>query len=123
MKIAIDLDNTINANKESIEFFSVMTNLLISKIRIAILTNREPNTEQDIAVELDFLGIQYSEIVITPDKAGYIRKNKIIIFFENTDESFQELTLDETLVFKIRESGNWEDGRWIGSNKTTKMID
>ena len=57
--------------------------------------NREPNTEQDIANELDYLGIEYSEIVITADKAGYIRDNKITIYFENEDFSFSAEELIE----------------------------
>ena len=123
MKIALDLDNTITASKQSIEFFSILTHLLIAEHRIYILTNREPNSEQDIAEELDCFGIEYCEIVITDNKAKYIKENNINIFFENEDRYFQELNIDETLVFKIRESGNWEDGRWLGNKTTTKMID
>ena len=89
-KIAIDLDNTITASKQSIEFFEILTHLLIPdpEYRIVILTNREPGTEQEVAIELDYLGIEYSEIVITADKADYIRDNKISIYFENEDFSF-----------------------------------
>ena len=123
MKVALDLDNTITADKNSIEFFEILTNLLIAEYKIYILTNREPGTEQDVANELDYLGIEYSEIVITANKAEYIKENNINIFFENQDESFLELSLDDTLVFKIRESGNWEDGKWLGSKNTVKMID
>ena len=123
MKIAIDLDNTINASRDSIEFFEILTHLLIPEHRIYIVTNREPGTEQEIADELDYLGIEYSEIVITDKKADYIREQGISIFFENEDEYFQELKLEETLVFKIREDGNWENGRWLGNKKTVKMID
>jgi len=124
MKIAIDLDNTITASRNSIEFFSILTNLLIAEHRIYILTNREPNTEQEIADELDYLGIDYSQIVITAQKAQYIKDNKISIYFENEDEYFLEL--DETVtIFKIREEGNFDfaEKKWLGSKKTTKMID
>ena len=124
MKIALDLDNTINANKDSIEFFSILTHLLIVEHRIYIITNREPNTEQDIAEELDYLGIDYNEIIITDRKAEYIKENNINIFFENEDEAFLELG-EEVVVFKIRESGNFSfsEKKWIGSKKTTEMID
>ena len=88
MKIAIDLDNTLNASRNSIEFFSILTHLLIAEHRIYILTNREPNTEQDIAEELDYLGVEYNEIVITDKKAEYIKEQGITIFFENEDENF-----------------------------------
>ena len=124
MKIAIDLDNTITASKESSEFFSILTNLLIAEHRIVILTNREPGSEQDIAVELDYLGIEYNEIVITADKADFIKQNNITIFFEDTDEYFLELG-EEVVVFKIREEGNFSfaEKKWLGNNKTVKMID
>ena len=122
MKIAIDLDNTITASEQSIEFFSILTNLLIVEHTIYIITNREPGTEQEIAEELSDLGIDYSEIIITGKKAEFITDNNITVFFENQDNYIQELKLNEALVFKIRESGNWEDGKWLGSKKTTKMI-
>ena len=123
MKLAIDLDNTLNSSKTSIEFFSTLTHLLIAEHRIVILTNREPNSEQEIADELDYLGIEYSEIIITDKKAEYIKNNNITIFFENTDEYFLELS-EKVVVFKIRESGNFDfsEKKWIGNKKTTKMI-
>ena len=124
MKIAIDLDNTITASEQSIEFFSVLSQLFIVEHKIVILTNREPNTEQEIAEELDYHNIDYSEIVITADKAQYINENRINIFFEDTDEYFLDLG-SEVTVFKIREDGNFDfkAKKWVGSSKTTKMID
>jgi len=124
MRIAIDLDQTITANKNSIEFFSILTNLLIPENTIVILTNRTPNSHQEVAEELDYLQIEYSEIVITDKKAEYIKDNNITIFFENEDEYFLELG-EEVVVFKIRENMNFDykSHRWIGSKKTTKMID
>ena len=124
MKIALDLDDTINATTNSIEFFKIMTHLLINEHRIYIITNRDVNSEQEIAQELKELGIQYNQIVITDKKAEYIKENSITIFFENTDESFLELG-EEVLVFKIREHGNFSfaENKWIGNSKTTMMID
>ena len=124
MKIAIDLDNTITASKQSIEFFGILTNLLIAEHKIYIITNREIGTEQEIAEELDYLGIEYSGIVITDKKAEYIKENNITIFFENQDNCFLELG-EETTIFKIREEGNFSfsEKLWLGSKKTVKMID
>ena len=64
MKIAINLD-TITATRESIEFFEILTHLLIPdpEYRIVILTNREPETEQQVADELYYLGIEFFEIL------------------------------------------------------------
>ena len=124
MKIALDLDHTINATANSSEFFKIITHLLINEHKIYIITNRDIGSEQEIAQELKELGIEYSRIVITDKKAKYIRANKIDIVFENSDEYFLELG-EEVIVFKIRESGNFSfaENKWIGSNKTIKMID
>jgi hypothetical protein len=124
MKIALDLDNTITADKNSVEFFRIITHLLIPEHRIYILTNRETGTEQEIAEELDYLGIEYSEIVITAEKADYITQNNITIFFEDMDEYLLDLP-EKVTVFKIREAGNFSfaERKWVGSSKTTKMID
>jgi hypothetical protein len=124
MKIAIDLDNTINASRDSIEFFSVLTNLLIPEHKIYIITDREPGTEQQIADELDYLGIEYSQIVITDKKSDYIKEQGITIFFENQDEYFLGLG-EDVVVFKIRESGNFDfaEKKWITSSKNSILID
>ena len=126
MKIAIDLDSTITANRESIEFFRIITHLLHPdpEYRIVILTNREPGTEQEVADELDYLRIEYSEIAITSQKIDYIRENKITIFFENVDEYFLELG-EEVTVFKIREEGNFSfaEKKWVTSRRNSILID
>ncbi len=124
IKIGIDLDNTITASRESIKFFSTLTNLLIAEHRIYIITNRQPNTEQDVADELEYLGIEYNQIVITANKAEYVLKEGITILFEDTDEYFLSLPKNIT-VFKIREEGNFnfETHKWIASKKTVEMSD
>jgi len=114
LKIAIDIDHTITASKQSIEFFRILTHLLISEHKIYIITNREPGTEKEIAQELVKLGIEFNFIIITDKKAEYISREGITIFFENTDEYFLELG-EEVAVFKIREEGNFDfdKKRWI----------
>ena len=124
MKIALDLDNNITASRESIEFFSILTHLLCPSNKIYILTDAEPNSEQLIAEELYALGIDYSEIVITSNKAQFISDNNITIFFEDTDEYFLELG-PEVLVFKVREKTNFSFSakKWYGSKDTIQMTD
>lgn len=124
MKTAIDLDHTITADRNSIEFFMAITNLLIAEHTIVIITNRAPGSEQEIADELDCFGIEYNEIVITANKAAYIRDNNITIYFENQDEYFLELG-EETTVFKIRESANFNfaEKKWYASRKNSILID
>ena len=115
MKIALDLDNTITASQQSIKFFGTLSNLLIpAHHQIIILTNREPGTEQEVSAELNNLNIAYSEIIITAEKSDYIEKHSIEVFFEDTDEYFLSLP-ENVLVFKIRESGNFDfaEKTWI----------
>lgn len=124
MKIAIDLDNTIDTSSGSIEFFSVLTNLLIAEHKIYILTDRAEESEQDVACYLAYLAIDYNKIVITDQKAKYIKDNRITIFFGNQDESFLELG-ESVTVFKIRDESNFSfsEKKWVGNKKTTKMTD
>ncbi len=124
MKIAIDLDNTITASKNSVEFFRALTYLLIPEHDIVMLTNRDESDRENTEQELDVLGIRYNKLVLTADKAEYILKHNITILFEDTDEYF--LMLPETItVFKSREPGNFDfaEKKWIGSKTTTKLID
>jgi ribonucleotide monophosphatase NagD (HAD superfamily) len=126
LNISIDIDGTINSSDTAISFFKVMTHLLHSdpNINIIILTNREPETEAQIAEELSKMNIQYDAIVITSRKAEYIVKNNITVVIENEDEYLIQLP-QEITVFKIRESENFDfaEKKWIGSKNTTKMID
>lgn len=124
MKIAIDLDNTITASRESIDFFSTLTHLLDPDHKIYILTDRDPNSHQEIADELDYLDIEYAEIVITSNKAQFIKDNNITIFFESGDEYFLELG-EEVTVFKIRGNGNFSFSakKWISSKNNSLLID
>lgn len=124
MKIGIDLDNTITASTNSVEFFRVLTHLLIPEHDIIIISNRNESDRESTEQELDVLKIRYNKLVLTADKAGYILKNGVQFLFEDTDEYY--LMLPETItVFKIREPGNFDfaEKKWIGSKMTTKMID
>ena len=122
--LALDLDNSITASNESIEFFSILTYLLCPEHKVYVLTDAEPGTEQLIAEELDDLGIDYSEIVITDDKAQFIKENNITIFFEDTDDYFLELG-PSVLVFKVRgeTNFNFSEKKWYGSKNTIQMTD
>lgn len=123
MKIGIDLDNTINENKNTVKFFSVITHAFQGKGKIYIITNRDKNSLKKTENELKGLGIHYDEIIITADKADVILKEGISIYFDDTDEYFIELP-ESVTVFKIRELGNFDfqDSKWVYGEKTGKMI-
>jgi len=124
MKIAIDLDNTITADKNSALFFRIITHLLIPENDIIIISNRDESDWDNTEQELDVLEIRYNKLVLTANKAGYVLKNGINILFEDTDDYFLEIP-ESVTVFKIREEGNFSFSakKWIGSKKTVKMID
>jgi len=124
VKLAIDIDGTINACQQSIEWFKLLTSLLIAEHKIYIITNREPGSEHEIEKELAGMGIQYSEIVITAEKADFITKEGITVFVDNQTENFIDLG-EEVLVFLIREAGNFSfpEKKWIMDSRSATMID
>jgi hypothetical protein len=124
MKIGIDIDGTINASEQSVRFFRVLTRSLISEHDIYIISNREPDTQVETEEEVSVLGIRFNKLVITENKSQYIQETGISVLFENEDEMFLDLPQNIT-VFKIREEGNFDfaEKKWIGSKRTTKMID
>ena len=117
LKIGIDLDDTITASIESINFFSLITNLLKEKADIYIITNRIDEKPPKKILE-DF-NIHYDYLILTGKKTEYIIENKINIYFDDTDEYFLELP-ESITVFKIRESGNFDfnEHKWIYDKRT-----
>ena len=124
LKLALDLDHTIDVSKQSNKFFMLLAKLFYDCAEIHILANREPGTEASIAEKLKELGVRYHYLKITADKAQYIRENGIEVYFENADEYFLELG-PEVCVFKVREEGNFDfvAKKWIGGSGSVKMID
>ena len=124
MKIAVDLDHTITADRNSIEFFRIITHLLIPENDIIIISDRDEADRKSTEQELSVLGIRHNKLILTANKAGYILKNGITIFFENTDEAFLEIPQSVT-VFKIREDGNFSFAKkkWITSRRNSILID
>ena len=124
MKIGLDLDNCITADDNSKEFFRIICHLLIAQNEIHIITNRAETDRDETIKELKELEIQYTRLALTGLKCQYILKEGINIYIDDTDEYLLELP-ESVTVFKIREDGNFSfsAGKWIGSKKTTKMID
>jgi len=124
IKVGIDLDNCITADQNSKEFFRVICHLLHPEYEIHVISNRAETDRQDTIKELEELKVQYSHLELTSQKEKYILKNGINILFEDTDEYFLEIP-ESVTVFKIREEGNFSfsAGKWIGSKKTTILID
>jgi len=76
MKIALDLDNTINGAPE---FWSFMSKLLIDNgHEVHVVTDRDPNYHWEYTKnELEELQISYTKLMITGAKAKYCYDNGI----------------------------------------------
>ena len=125
MKVAIDIDGCIS---EYPSFFSILTKALISSdnIEIFILSarNNSNHSKKKTIQELKELGIFYDHLILTDDKQNFIKDNTIDLFIDNQIENFQQLNSDVCCLL-IREEGNYcyKSFRFLGSKKTTKMID
>ena len=121
LKIGIDLDDCITYCPL---FFKALTNAMRSIAEIHIITNREQTKESEAGTrkDLEDLGIYYHHLVVTADKADYIIKHGINIYFDDTDEYFLNLP-ESVTVFKIREPLNFdfEDHRWLYTKTTGKL--
>ena len=121
MKIAVDIDGTITAYPE---FFGLFTKAMTKAgCEIHILTDRERETENGIAEELEHYGIRYHKIKITGNKAEYIIDERIEVLFEDTDEYFLSLP-EEVAVFKVREEDNFDfaEKKWRYSDETGREV-
>ena len=125
MKIGIDIDGCISAYPS---VFSIITKALkgSGKTEIFILSSRENSkkSKQKTIQELNKLGIVYDHLIISDEKQKVIRDNKIDLFVDNQIENFQQLNSDVCCLL-IREQMNydWETNRFLGDEKTIKMID
>ena len=121
LKIGIDLDDCITYSPS---FFKAMTNAMQDAAEIHIITNREQTKESELNTRKDIenLGICYHHLVVTSNKADYILKNDITIYFDDTDEYLLELP-ESVTVFKVREPWNFdfENHKWLYNNKTGKL--
>lgn len=122
LKIGIDLDDTITY---CTEFFSLMTKAMKDVAEIHIITNREQTPENEVAIrkEIDELDIRYHHLTVTDNKAEYILNEGITVFFDDTDEYFQNLPKSVT-VFKTREPWNFDFSNhvWLYNDKTGRHI-
>lgn len=124
MKIGIDLDDCITYAPQ---FFHLFTNAMKGVAEIHIITNREqtPASQANTIDELQTLGIHYTRLKITGEKAQYILDNGITVYFDDCDEYFVDLP-ESVTVFKIRESMNFdfeEHHKWYFSDRTGINLD
>lgn len=124
LKIGIDLDDCITYCPD---FFRLFTQALKGVAEIHIITHREQTSasQANTIDELRALGIHYTCLKITGEKAQYILDNGITVYFDDSDENFLDLP-ESVTVFKIREPMNFdfeEQHKWYFSDRTGINID
>lgn len=107
MRVAIDIDGTIT---EHPEFFAFLTASLKGNHEIFIITGRGPEmkevTEEQLRSHNIYFDHMYMIGVNWKGKGAFCEEKQIDILFEDMDEFIAHIP-SRTLVFKVRNGGNW----------------
>ena len=125
MNVGLDIDGVCISEYSTI--FSILTTILkkSNDIEIFIISSRENSkkSKKETIQELKELEIYYDYLILTDNKQKEIENNNVELFIDNEIENLQKL---ETRVccLLIKEQMNycWETDKFLGSKKTTKMI-
>ena len=126
MNVGLDIDGVCISEYSKI--FSILTTIFkkTNSIEIYLISSRENSnkSKKETIQELKELEIYYDFLILTDDKQQAIKANSIDLFIDNEIESFQGLeTRVCCLLIKERMNYCWETDRFLGSKRTTKMID
>lgn len=107
IKVGLDMDGTIT---DFPDFFAALASS--EKFEIHIITGRGEEHRQQTIEELNKFGVRYDHmhfVDATWDKKGKICKDLgIQIMFDDMDEFIKHISPD-TMVFKVRNGGNWNE--------------
>jgi hypothetical protein len=112
--LGLDLDGTID---ESPEFFRILTSTWPGKV--IIVTYRKDAGKA--AKDLQKLSIYYDKLVLADslDKSELIKSLGINVYIDDQDECIQNI--DQSIsVMKFRNGGNFNNGKWMYSDRTGK---
>jgi len=115
--LGLDIDGTIDENPQ---FFSHLSQSYPG--RVVIITYRKD--KQKAINDVTKHGIYFDQIVLVnslSDKARVIKEEGVKIYFDDQDECIINIPSDVT-VLKVRNGGNFVDGKWLFSNETGKII-
>jgi hypothetical protein len=124
MRIALDIDGTLD---EHPEFFRFLSGALRDRGHfIAILTYRDPDRRVQTETQLNMWGIIHDEIHFAQslaDKGRLCRDLEIDVFFDDQDECIVPVG-QRTLVLKIRNEGNFDfdESKWLSTDKLTRLL-
>lgn len=117
--LGLDLDGTID---EAPGFFKLLT--MIWPGAVVIITCRGDGAQEAAEERAKELGVYFDKLVVVNglrDKAVVIREHEIGVYIDDQDECLMDIPLDVT-VLKIRNPGNFEDGRWLYSDATGELV-
>lgn len=113
LPVVLDLDGTIT---DYPEFFSIFSKTW--PFKVYVVTYREDK----IRAELDAkrFGIEYDDLICVKKldgKAAEVKRLGAKVIFDDMDECLYNIP-DDILVLKVRNGGNFEDGKWLYSADT-----
>lgn len=117
--LGIDIDGTVD---EAPAFFSFLTSKWDGPVYAISYRN-----DHDMAVsDLKHFGIKFDGVILVnsfAQKAQYIKKLNIKVFFDDMDEVLMHIPKD-VVVFKVRNGGNFDftDRKWLYSEKTGRKL-
>lgn len=119
INLGLDLDGLLD---EATNFFSLLTRIWPGKVVIISYRSGYAKAESD----LNRLGIDYDELVLVDSfdaKADVIAEKNIGIYFDDQPEMLKNIP-ENVHVLLFRNGGNFdfEDQRWIFSDRTAKLI-
>lgn len=115
--LGLDLDGTID---EALQFFSIFSHVWPG--RVYIVTHRSDHAKA--VADATRYGIRFDELILAAsyqDKAAIVAAHGIKVFVDDMDEVLTHIPQDVT-VLKIRNGGNSQNGMWLYSNRTGKLI-
>lgn len=115
--LGLDLDGTIDENPQ---FFGLLSRLWPSKVYVITYRDDHKRAAEDLAR----YGIRYDEIVLVKtfqQKAVEIARLGIGVYVDDMDEVITHIPENVT-VLKVRNGGNFEDGKWLYSKGTGKVV-
>lgn len=114
--LGLDIDGTIT---DYLDIFRFISNNWFGRVVIVSYRSDYNKTHAEL---LD-LGIYFDELILSPtlDKCDVILENNIHIFIDDQDECIKNIP-PNVLVLKVKNFGNFRNGKWLYSDKTGKLI-
>ena len=115
--LGLDLDGTIDQDPF---FFGLLSRLWPGEVHVITYRDDLDGAKAD----LDDMAIRYDTVVLVnsfEQKACEIERLGIGVYFDDMDEVITHIP-DTVTVLKVRNGGNFVDGRWLYSNKTGRKV-